>query len=124
MSSRKKILISVLVLLLLLAIFWLTAIKFCCCEDDHKATYGHEIINDSLIINSVPFKDTTPFIRYWDLSNSQQTPYKTKKLTSAKIKFFYYFLTFNSYKKKIYQMRYLGLINSILGKKSWYRPKF
>ena len=45
-------------------------------------------------------------------------------LTSAKIKFFYYFLTFNSYKKKIYQMRYLGLINSILGKKSWYRPKF
>ena len=44
-------------------------------------------------------------------------------LTSAKLKFFYYLLTFNSYKRKIYQMRYLGLINSMLGKKSWYRPK-
>ena len=44
-------------------------------------------------------------------------------LISAKIKFFYYLLTFNSYKRKIYQMRYLGLINSMIGKKSWYRPK-
>jgi len=44
-------------------------------------------------------------------------------LTSAKLKFFYYLLTFNSYKRKIYQMRYFGLINSMLGKKSWYRPK-
>ena len=88
MKSRKKILFSLLVLLLLLAIFWLTTIKFCCCEADHKVTYEQEIINDSLIINSVPFKDTTPFITYWDLSNSQQIPYKTKKLTSAKVKLF------------------------------------
>ena len=44
-------------------------------------------------------------------------------LISAKVKFFYYLLTFNSYKRKIYQMRYFGLINSMLGKKSWYRPK-
>ena len=88
MKSRKKILFSLLVLLLLLAIFWLTTIKLCCCEADHKVTYEQEIINDSLIINSVPFKDTTPFITYWDLSNSQQIPYKTKKLTSAKVKLF------------------------------------
>jgi N-acetylglucosaminyl-diphospho-decaprenol L-rhamnosyltransferase len=44
-------------------------------------------------------------------------------LISAKVKFFYYLLTFNSYKRKIYMMRYLGLINSMIGKKSWYRPK-
>tara|TARA_B100001173_G_scaffold290027_1_gene280293 strand:- start:105 stop:839 length:735 start_codon:yes stop_codon:yes gene_type:complete len=42
-------------------------------------------------------------------------------LISAKIKFIYYFLTFNSHKKKIYQMRILGLLNSMLLKKSFYR---
>ena len=35
----------------------------------------------------------------------------------------YYFITLNQYKKKIYTMRFLGLINSMLAKKSWYRPK-
>jgi len=43
-------------------------------------------------------------------------------ITSA-IKFFYYFLINNKFKKKIYIMRFLGLFNSMLGKKSWYRPK-
>jgi hypothetical protein len=40
-------------------------------------------------------------------------------LISAKIKFFYYFITFNNYKKKIYQMRLSGLLNSMIGKKSY-----
>jgi N-acetylglucosaminyl-diphospho-decaprenol L-rhamnosyltransferase len=44
-------------------------------------------------------------------------------LISAKIKFFYYLITFNSYKRKIYQMRLYGLINSMIGNKSFYRPK-
>ena len=44
-------------------------------------------------------------------------------LISAKIKFLYYLIIFNQHKKKIYKMRLLGLINSIQGKKSWYRPK-
>jgi len=44
-------------------------------------------------------------------------------LTGSIIKFFYHFVTFNQYKKKIYMMRFLGLINSMIGKKSWYRPK-
>ena len=44
-------------------------------------------------------------------------------LTSALIKFFYYSIIFNSHKKKIYQMRLLGLLNSITGKKSFYRPR-
>ena len=44
-------------------------------------------------------------------------------LISAKIKFFYYFITFNNSKKKIYQMRLSGLLNSMIGKKSFYRPK-
>ena len=39
------------------------------------------------------------------------------------IKSFYYFITVNNYKKKIYTMRFLGLINAMLGKKSWYRPQ-
>ena len=44
-------------------------------------------------------------------------------LITAKIKFFYYFITFNNSKKKIYQMRLSGLLNSMIGKKSFYRPK-
>ena len=44
-------------------------------------------------------------------------------LTTSMIKFFYYLVTFNKFKKKIYMMRLLGLINSMLGKKSWYRPQ-
>jgi N-acetylglucosaminyl-diphospho-decaprenol L-rhamnosyltransferase len=44
-------------------------------------------------------------------------------LTTSMIKFFYYLVTFNKFKKKIYMMRFLGLINSMLGKKSWYRPQ-
>ena len=46
-----------------------------------------------------------------------------KNLISAKIKFFYYLITFNNFKRKIYQMRLLGLISSMLGKNSYYRPK-
>ena len=44
-------------------------------------------------------------------------------LISAKIKFFYYFITFNNSKRKIYLMRLSGLLNSMIGKKSFYRPK-
>jgi GT2 family glycosyltransferase len=44
-------------------------------------------------------------------------------LTSAVIKFFYYLIIFNNHKKKIYQMRLLGLLNSMTGKKSFYRPR-
>ncbi len=43
-------------------------------------------------------------------------------LISAKIKFFYFLITFNSHKKKIYQMRLSGLFNSMIGNKSFYRP--
>tara|TARA_B100000989_G_scaffold200726_1_gene151776 strand:- start:293 stop:1165 length:873 start_codon:yes stop_codon:yes gene_type:complete len=46
-----------------------------------------------------------------------------KNLVSAKIKFFYYLITLNTFKRKIYQMRLSGLISSIRGKKSYYRPK-
>ena len=44
-------------------------------------------------------------------------------MISSIIKILFYFLTFNSYKKKIYLMRFLGLYNSMMGKSSWYRPK-
>jgi N-acetylglucosaminyl-diphospho-decaprenol L-rhamnosyltransferase len=44
-------------------------------------------------------------------------------LTTSSIKFFYYFITNNKFKEKIYIMRLLGLLNSMLGKKSWYRPQ-
>ena len=46
-----------------------------------------------------------------------------KNLISAKIKFFYYLITFNTFKRKVYQMRLQGLISSMIGKKSNYRPK-
>ncbi len=43
--------------------------------------------------------------------------------SSAMIKFFYYSITLNEFKRKIYQMRLSGLFNSMIGKKSFYRPK-
>ena len=42
-------------------------------------------------------------------------------IMSANIKFLYYLLTFNSYKRKIYKMRIQGAVYSILGKKSFFR---
>ena len=44
-------------------------------------------------------------------------------LISAKIKFFYYLITFNKFKRKKYKMRLSGLLNSMIGNKSFYRPK-
>ena len=46
-----------------------------------------------------------------------------KNLITAKIKFLYFLITLNTFKRKIYQMRLLGLINSMIGKNSYYRPK-
>ena len=45
------------------------------------------------------------------------------KFFSSIIKMIYYTLIFNNVKKKIYFQRFSGLFNSIIGKKSWYRPK-
>ena len=48
----------------------------------------------------------------------------SRNLISAKVKFFYYLITLNTFKRKIYQMRLLGLISSMIGKNSYYRPNF
>ena len=45
------------------------------------------------------------------------------KLISSLFKIFFYSITNNKYKRKIYFYRFSGLMNSILGKKSWYRPR-
>ncbi len=45
------------------------------------------------------------------------------KLFSSILKFFLFLLLRNKQKKEIYFQRYSGLINSIAGKSSWYRPK-
>ena len=45
------------------------------------------------------------------------------KLISAIFKIFLHFALNNKGKKKIYYQRYSGIINSLMGKKSWYRPK-
>ncbi len=47
----------------------------------------------------------------------------SKKFISALLKVILYTLLFNQYKKKIYFQRLSGLFNSMIGKKSWYRPK-
>ena len=44
-------------------------------------------------------------------------------MISSIIKFFYYLITFNRFKRHIYFMRISGIFNSMLGKKSWYRPE-
>ncbi len=45
------------------------------------------------------------------------------KLFSSIIKLIFYSSVLNKKKKEIYAHRLSGLINSIIGKKSWYRPK-
>ena len=47
----------------------------------------------------------------------------SKNFISSITKFFFYTITFNSKKRKIYFQRFSGLFNSMIGKKSWYRPK-
>ena len=44
-------------------------------------------------------------------------------LISANIKYFYYLITFNKHRRKTYQMRISGLLNSMIGNKSSYRLK-
>ena len=46
-----------------------------------------------------------------------------RNLISSNLKFIYYLFTQNHYKRKIYQMRLLGLISSMMGIRSFYRPK-
>ena len=43
-------------------------------------------------------------------------------LFSSIIRFFFYLVIFNQYKKKIYKMRLSGILNAIMGKPSWFRP--
>ena len=45
------------------------------------------------------------------------------KFFSSLVKIIFYSLIFNKRKRKIYFQRFSGLLNSIVGKKSWYRPK-
>ena len=82
MITRKFLLMPKLILLLFLS--------SCCDKNDSKTSFKDIAIDEGVIINvdTIPVKDTTPFIEYWDLSNSQQIPYRTKKLTSAKVKLF------------------------------------
>ncbi len=47
----------------------------------------------------------------------------SRKFFSSIIKIIIYTLLFNNIKKKIYFQRLSGLFNSIIGNKSWYRPK-
>ena len=44
------------------------------------------------------------------------------KLLSSLIKTLFYFLTFKKEKRDIYFCRLSGILNSVVGKKSWYRP--
>jgi len=44
------------------------------------------------------------------------------KFFSALTKVVFYSILFNKSKKKIYFQRLSGLFNSIIGRKSWYRP--
>jgi len=45
------------------------------------------------------------------------------KLSSSLIKFIIFLITFQKYKSEIYKHRLSGIINSVLLKKSWYRPR-
>lgn len=47
----------------------------------------------------------------------------SKKFFSSFIKMIFFAIIFNRKQRKIYYQRFSGLFNSIIGKKSWYRPK-
>ena len=47
-----------------------------------------------------------------------------KNLFSSIIKLIFYSIILNSKKRKIYFQRLSGIVNAIIGKKSWYRPIF
>ena len=47
----------------------------------------------------------------------------TPKIFSSILKFMFFLIIFKKEKKKIYYQRFSGLMNSIIGKSSWYRPK-
>ena len=59
--------------------------------------------------------------KHYGYFNAFKTTFPT--MISSIIKSFYYFITFNNFKRQVYLMRFLGLLNSMLGKNSWYRPK-
>ena len=46
----------------------------------------------------------------------------TPKFLSSLIKILFYTLIFNKKKRDVYYFRLSGILNSIIGKKSWYRP--
>ena len=46
-----------------------------------------------------------------------------KNFLSSFLRVVFYFIIFNSKKRKIYYQRLSGIFNAICGKKSWYRPK-
>ena len=45
------------------------------------------------------------------------------KLIRSILKYIFYILILNKKKKEIYYQRFSGLLNSMRGKSSWYRPK-
>jgi len=45
------------------------------------------------------------------------------KILSTLIKIMFFSLVFNKNKKRIYYQRFSGLLNAIIGRSSWYRPK-
>tara|TARA_Y100000591_G_scaffold328161_1_gene354059 strand:- start:396 stop:1247 length:852 start_codon:yes stop_codon:yes gene_type:complete len=47
----------------------------------------------------------------------------SRKFLSSIIKMIFYTLIFKTKKRKIYFQRFSGIYNSMIGKKSWYRPK-
>ena len=47
----------------------------------------------------------------------------SKKFFSSFVKMIYFSIIFEAKKRRIYYQRFSGLFNSIIGKKSWYRPK-
>ena len=90
--------------------------------------FGAKAVNDKFF-NEVEFSRNWHWMwstfyfnkKHYGYFFALKKPYK--KLITSILKFLFFTFTFNPIKKKIYLMRFLGLYNSIIGKKSWYRPK-
>ena len=98
------------------------------------------LVNDSIIIHkgnasvNPVYKDDVEINRNWHLMWSTFYFYKKHfgvftaykkilpKLFSAVLNILFYTLIFKRQKRRIYLARFSGLLNSIMGNKSWFRP--
>jgi len=92
---------------------------------DHDGAQSHDIsINKEMELSRNWHWMWSTFYYHKKHKNFMFSFIKTlPKLSSALLKVTIYWIFFEKYKKEVYYHRLSGLINAIMGKSSWFRPK-